>query len=539
MHKTGESSFSPGAYWLALLLGLVAIGGAFGADSYFTYQAIDATERSRLMHQVDVVRATLSLRLQTTNNALDAIRQNLHVAQAHDRDDLNRRLMDMVAAQTGVRSIVVMNAQGDSIASNRRELIGLNFHNSERYRTLRQAPDFEALYLSAPFVTPLGNYAISVGKVLQDAQGRFDGYVLAIVDPDYFGSLLQTVVYEPGVSAWIVHGDGKVAFQMPVAAPAPTKSLGNLSAPLYAYFVQSHLEQGIFEGAFEDSPDLRETAFGFIRPITGKADKALVVAVSRKVSDIFAPWRKELALQGLLLAGITLCATAAMRVYLRRRRAYDELKCAQEAQRQEAQADMLRLNAELEHKVTERTRELAAANERLRQLSLQDSLTGLPNRLAANERLESEFKRMKRSGTAYAVLMIDVDFFKQVNDTYGHGVGDAVLRGVGDALNQALRGTDFVARFGGEEFLVLLPDTDMQAALGVAEKIRQRAQAHNDPVAGTVTVSIGVAMASQQDANEEVALQQADRRLYDAKKAGRNRVAGPENATVSTNVALA
>ena len=182
------------------------------------------------------------------------------------------------------------------------------------------------------------------------------------------------------------------------------------------------------------------------------------------------------------------------------------------------------LNAMLEKKVLERTDELRRANEKLVQLARHDALTGLANRLYANERLREEFLRMKRTGCCYSVLMIDVDHFKRINDSYGHLTGDRMLRAIASTLRQSSRESDFVARFGGEEFLVILPNTTTEGAACVAEKIRAAiADLHVGEV-GRISVSIGVATASGADNTEEEAVQQADQNLYRAKLKGRNRV---------------
>ena len=153
-----------------------------------------------------------------------------------------------------------------------------------------------------------------------------------------------------------------------------------------------------------------------------------------------------------------------------------------------------------------------------------DALTQLPNRLAVNERLQTEFLSMKRSKNVYAVLMMDIDFFKRVNDTHGHAVGDQVLQRVATTMKATLRKSDFCARFGGEEFLALLPATDMPAAYQVAEKLRLAVLASPDPIAGRITVSIGLALPNPEQADEDIAIREADEALYRAKSAGRNQV---------------
>jgi diguanylate cyclase (GGDEF)-like protein/PAS domain S-box-containing protein len=165
-------------------------------------------------------------------------------------------------------------------------------------------------------------------------------------------------------------------------------------------------------------------------------------------------------------------------------------------ERQKMEQKIIEMNTELELKIAERTAELSKANEDLRHLSRHDALTGLHNRLSANERLHSEFISMKRSQNNYAVLLLDIDLFKKVNDTHGHSVGDSVLQLLAQILKTTLRESDFAARYGGEEFLLLLPNTDLFEARLVAEKIRHTIEATPHPVAGKITVSIGVAMAT-------------------------------------------
>lgn len=197
--------------------------------------------------------------------------------------------------------------------------------------------------------------------------------------------------------------------------------------------------------------------------------------------------------------------------------------------RKDLERQLYQLNNDLEIKVRERTTELTRANETLAEINRHDALTGLSNRLAASELLHSEYARMQRTGNAYSVLMLDVDFFKKVNDTYGHAVGDEVLRLVASTIKGNLRVNDFVSRFGGEEFLVLLPSTGLEQALQVAEKIRAAVAASRHRTAGQITVSIGVAVASCDQKDEEAAVKEADDQLYAAKNGGRNRVSSRQS----------
>jgi diguanylate cyclase (GGDEF)-like protein len=165
--------------------------------------------------------------------------------------------------------------------------------------------------------------------------------------------------------------------------------------------------------------------------------------------------------------------------------------------------------------------------QRLQGLSMQDALTGLPNRRALEQALQREWQRWQRSARAFAVVALDLDHFKRINDTHGHLVGDDLLAAVGRRLAGAVRQMDIVARTGGEEFLVLMPDIDDAAADAAAERLR--AALANSPLAVgpltlPITTSLGVARVRAGDTELRQVLARADRALYAAKAAGRNRV---------------
>ncbi len=171
-----------------------------------------------------------------------------------------------------------------------------------------------------------------------------------------------------------------------------------------------------------------------------------------------------------------------------------------------------------------RTAALEAANENLERLVRVDALTGLQNRKSANERLREDFLRLKRSGHSYAVVFMDIDHFKEINDTHGHETGDLVLKRVASVLLGSLRQTDFLARYGGEEFLAILSDTGVLGALRTAEVLRANIAGELFPVATRVTLSLGVSVALIDDENHEEAVHRADVALYQAKEVGRNAI---------------
>lgn len=182
------------------------------------------------------------------------------------------------------------------------------------------------------------------------------------------------------------------------------------------------------------------------------------------------------------------------------------------------------MNVQLEEKVDERTAELAIKNQELESLAKTDQLTGLPNRRAFEEKVAEEHARTRRSGSPLIIGIIDLDYFKAVNDNYGHDVGDQVLVGTADLLLSSARSIDFPARWGGEEFVFLFPNTSEYQALTTAERLRElientEYQIGSDVV--NVTASIGLARVQSND-TVETSIKEADLALYKAKQSGRN-----------------
>ena len=188
---------------------------------------------------------------------------------------------------------------------------------------------------------------------------------------------------------------------------------------------------------------------------------------------------------------------------------------------------MLRIKR-LQEELEERERELLEANERLRHMSQTDALTGLDNRRQIETRIEEMFEHAKRLNEPFSVVMVDLDRFKSVNDTYGHQAGDAVLRQLARILKQEVREIDHAGRYGGEEFILLLTGTVLDAAVTFAERVRKAIEAHTFTFDGTSiqrTASFGVAMwPHPKIANCDELVRAADESLYVAKETGRNRV---------------
>ena len=172
-------------------------------------------------------------------------------------------------------------------------------------------------------------------------------------------------------------------------------------------------------------------------------------------------------------------------------------------------------------------RQLESANTKLQELALRDGLTGLLNRRYWESCLEREFARHQRYDNPVSLVIFDIDHFKRVNDTYGHQTGDEVIRSVAEITSRLARETDFAGRYGGEEFVVLLPGTHLEGAAQFAERLRQAVEQQVLDYQGSplsYTISLGVATISDDMANYQILLERADKALYASKEQGRNRV---------------
>lgn len=190
-----------------------------------------------------------------------------------------------------------------------------------------------------------------------------------------------------------------------------------------------------------------------------------------------------------------------------------------------AQQTLLRDNIRLRSNLRARDAQV----KRLQKLSLTDELTGLPNRREFNETLARLVAARQRYGHIFSVAMIDIDHFKRVNDTLGHQVGDRVLKQLAEILRKATRKNDLVARWGGEEFVVILDATNLKNARIPLERIRQMVEIADFGINRKVTISIGFASPADSETSEKL-MENADRALYRAKAEGRNCIRWAEAA---------
>lgn len=190
-------------------------------------------------------------------------------------------------------------------------------------------------------------------------------------------------------------------------------------------------------------------------------------------------------------------------------------------------AELKNLNLDLEKAVEKRTLELKLANERLSELAMTDPLTNLLNKRAFSKKLLDEVDRSSRYHHPLTVAMIDVDHFKHFNDTEGHVLGDEALKKISQVFLGNLRKSDSVGRFGGEEFIIMMPETKLQSGLEICERLRssiEQEKFQGREKASYLTISVGLSVFPEAGETAESLITSADRALYEAKQSGRNRV---------------
>ncbi|HJQ37512.1 MAG TPA: GGDEF domain-containing protein [Thermoanaerobaculia bacterium] len=204
---------------------------------------------------------------------------------------------------------------------------------------------------------------------------------------------------------------------------------------------------------------------------------------------------------------------------------FDVLRVAEESEARYAELEQRMLGLQRENL------DLLVKNRALAEVSSRDALTGLYNRWYVIEKIDSEINRALRHGSPMSLLMLDIDHFKRINDTWGHAAGDEVLKGVGRLLRDSCRVYDVPGRYGGEEFCIVLPETQLGNTAAVAERIRKRLETTEltcGAEAVVVTASIGIAAMDESASNEVLSpaalIDRADRALYSAKSRGRNRI---------------
>ena len=308
--------------WLLLCVALVAIGAAIALELFIDRSRIETSERERLLRLDHIVNEVLETRLVAIYKTLTAMRANaMQLKQPHDINAHSHDLQVLGDALQGVRTLLILDGLGRAIASNRQELIGQDFSQRPYFIKAKADNNPATLYLSAPYTTLLGAYAMQATRVVVDGQGRFAGIVAATLDPGYFRTLLESLRYSEDMWAAIAHGSG---IQFLMVPDQPGMAGKNLAQPgsFFTRHVESGAAESILSGEVFATGEQRLMALRTVSPESLHMDQKLVVAIGRDESAMFAGWRKDAYeyLVGYLLAIVV--SLAGLLFYQRRREVF-------------------------------------------------------------------------------------------------------------------------------------------------------------------------------------------------------------------------
>ncbi|WP_260332738.1 sensor domain-containing diguanylate cyclase [Paraburkholderia sp. MM5384-R2] len=361
---------------------------------------------------------------------------------------------------------------------------------SQKYFIVQRDDPHAGFYISDPYSSPLrfGTPSIALSKRISESDGSFGGIVVLVISLDYFRALFGVLSLGPHGSVSLIGKDGVTIMRQPLGNGILGKDISQ--SHTFRRFISAP------EGSFSEiaSIDGVRRLYWF-KNFPGLP---LIIMVAAAERDMYALWRTR-----AITIGSLMCIFGAVFIAL-----------------------SFSLAAQLRRRIQ--------AEDELRLIARTDVLTGLNNRRTLDEILAKEWSTVKRNGSEFSLLFVDLDRFKAYNDTYGHQAGDDALASVARCIAHSIRRPrDTAARYGGEEFVVVLPDTNASGAQAVAEKISAAVNAlniaHVGSEHGCVTVSIG-ATSCRPDEDDDVAsvVRAADAALYEAKAHGRNRVATVE-----------
>jgi PAS domain S-box-containing protein len=322
-------------HWLFLALGLLTMMGFIARNLYNEHGDIEKREQDRLTTQAKVIGDNLVSQLNGFNGALEGIIKDLPHWQGADRlEQANRQLAVLTDAMPGIIVMLIVDAEGDCIASNREDLVGKKFSHREYFQVPLKNPNLSTLYVSPPFKSMDGNMVINVARIIPGPDGQFAGIISASLDRNYFYTLLDSVRYSADMQSALVHGDGLLFMTMPAQKGLPGADMAKPGSSFVRH-KQSGLPATVF--GYQEFTSTELVALLTIRPASLKMDKPLVVMVSRNLSDLYANWRKDVFAHigvSLLLA---LAATCGLLVYQKRQRTFYAISAKFEFEREQHQ----------------------------------------------------------------------------------------------------------------------------------------------------------------------------------------------------------
>ena len=448
---------------------------------------------------------TLSSQVQATIRQVDIVLLWL-AAQTEEGGQVRLqtpRLQSVLRAQLGqleqLKDLFIVDEHGRPLLTSVAAMpAGVNYADRDYFRYHRAHADLTSHIGHAVRSRSSGVWVLTVSRRINHADGRFAGVVMATIALEHFLNLYKSIDVGRNGAISLIAADATLLVRRPFVEADIGRSLAK--GQLFSELLPK-AASGV--GTVRSSLDGVERLASY-RRVEGYP---LVIFVALDRHESLAPWRQE-ALFSAVLTIVLLLILGALGYRLIR---------------------LMRQQNVVQGELWQAQQRLLEVNLALRSQALEDGLTRLANRRWFDLFVQDELGRAKRDQLVVALLLIDIDHFKQFNDRYGHVLGDECLKAVGALIKDSIkRPGDLAARYGGEEFAVVLPGTDGPGALVVAEQIRQAIAALEVPgeqaTALRVTVSIGVsALIPAQADTPQSLIQAADQALYAAKKAGRNR----------------
>ena len=440
----------------------------------------------------------------TINNADSVIAGIVEMVESRggkiDLDRMYRYLSLNQSEHPELHGLFIYDREGRWVVNSRSRVpASLNNADREYFQFHRTFAD-RGPHVGPPIMSrSTGERIITVSRRMNDADGNFAGVVLATISVLYFKDFYETFDIGDEGAIFLATDAGELLTRRPFDQGKGWTDIRN--GPVF----QEYLSNGPAGSAMLTSRMDNVTRLYAYRHLPAYP---VLVAVGLSKTEIFASWRAEsIRSAAFALIAILLLWMVGIRLLMQ-----------------------MKLHEENSQALKEAKEKLEQKNEELASIALQDGLTSLANRRRFDTVLHTEFSRAIRNGKSIALLMIDVDYFKKFNDSYGHLEGDECLRKVAAALAKgAARPGDFVARYGGEEFAMILPTTEAEGAVVVADRLRIAIESlgipHGGSAHGVVTISVGVGiLAPQQGQSSDRLVKRADEALYMAKGKGRNAV---------------
>jgi diguanylate cyclase (GGDEF)-like protein len=420
-------------------------------------------------------------------------------------DRIHKQMLAQVANLPQLVGLFVYDEQGTWLV-NSRTMLAQTFNNADReYFIHHRSNTDRGPHVGNPVISrSSGKWIMPVSRRLNKADGSFGGVVLATLDLDYFRRFYQSFDVGARGAVALISNSGVLMLRQPF--DGKRVGMDMRESQLFRHYSAGSGAARTGSATFA-SPNDGEMRLNSYRPLE---HYPLFVTAALSREEMLERWRHDTFTRSI---GVVLLA-ALLGFF--GKRLVGQIKLRELAERELRQARDA----------------LESANRTLERQAMQDGLTGLANRRQFDVTLGNEFSRAMRHQDTLAFIMIDVDYFKQYNDVYGHSAGDEVLRAASKLIRALTpkRPGDLTARYGGEEIGILLPNTDIEGAYAVAERIRlaieHLAMTHGGSPRGVVTISAGVATLSPKRGAHlaSMLVEAADKALYAAKAGGRNMV---------------